>query len=147
MNEAYLVRTETIQNVVENGAVTGFQFNVRNPGYRGCFLSLVNGYYVELDGVEFPQEDITFTINGKGPRSFAELYTCCMETWNFDDEAVITVKKPGGIAPGAHTLVVQPSIIDQYGYAHHDEEWVKNPPKPGTAIGKVRSMGKYEFTL
>lgn len=147
MNEAYLVRTETIQNVQQDGAVTGFRFCVRNPGYRGCFLSLVNGYYVKLDDEEFPQEDITFTVNGKGPRSFAELRTCCLETWNFDDEAVITVKKPGGIPAGHHVLTVQPSIIDQYGYAHHDEEWVKNPPKPGTAVGKVRGMGKYEFTL
>ncbi len=147
MNEAYLVRTETVENVTCDGQVVGFRFAVRNPGYRGCFVSLVNGYYVRLDDEEFAQEDITFDINGKGPRSFAQLKTCCWETWNFDDEAIICVHKAGGIAPGRHTLYVQPSIIDQYGYAHHDEEWVKNPPKPGSSIGKSRAIGKYEITI
>ena len=37
-------------------------------------------------------------------------------------------------APGKHTIGLQQSILAQYGYMPWDEEWVKNPPVPGSGM-------------
>lgn len=56
MFDRFLIRSDSLENVVEDGRVTGFKFAVRIADYRGCFLSLHNGYYLECDGVEYPRE-------------------------------------------------------------------------------------------
>lgn len=54
MFDNFLVRKDSLQNVVANGKSTGFKFAVRIADYRGCFLSLHNGYYIECDGINYP---------------------------------------------------------------------------------------------
>ncbi|MGN1141552.1 MAG: DUF6379 domain-containing protein [Oliverpabstia sp.] len=139
MLDNFFVRKDSLENVVKDNKVTGFRFAVQACNYRGCFLSLVNGYYVKCDGVEYPQEAQRFQVNGKEPRTYEEIKrTGIWEHWNFGDEAYIYVEKEGGLTPGKHELSVQECILTQYGYAKWDEEWVTNPPKPGTgAVGKV----------
>ena len=46
MFDSYLIREDSLENTVEDGKVTGFKFAVRIADYRGCFLSLHNGYYI-----------------------------------------------------------------------------------------------------
>ncbi len=135
MFDQYLVRRDSLQNVTEDGQVTGFKFAVKIADYRGCFLSLHNGYYIEMDGVEYPRELQRFEINGKSPRTFEEIKTCVWEHWNYDDEGFVYVTKPGGLEPGVHHLGIQQSVLAQYGYMPWDEEWVKNPPVPGKGAG------------
>lgn len=135
MFDQYLVRKDSLQNVVEDGQVTGFKFAVKIADYRGCFLSLHNGYYIEMDGVEYPRDLQRFEINGKAPRTFEEIKTCVWEHWNYDDEGFVYVTKPGGLTPGVHHLGIQQSVLAQYGYMPWDEEWVKNPPVPGKGAG------------
>ena len=43
MFDQYLIRKDSLYNVVEDGKVTGFKFAVRIADYRGCFLSLEPG--------------------------------------------------------------------------------------------------------
>lgn len=139
MLDNYFVREGSLENVVRDGKTVGFRFAVQACNYRGCYLSLVRGYYVKCDGVEYPLEAQRFQINGKEPRTYDEIKrTAIWEHWNFGDEAYIYVDKEGGLAPGEHELVVQECILSQYGYAKWDEEWVTNPPTPGQgAVGKV----------
>ena len=73
MFDQFLIRKDSLENVTENGRVTGFRFAVRIADYRGCFLSLHNGYYLTVDGVEYPNDLQKFQINGKEPRSYEEL--------------------------------------------------------------------------
>lgn len=145
-----LVRRDSLQNIIEDGKKVGFKFAVRIGGYRGCYVSLVNGYYINMDGVEYSQDQQKFEINGKSPRSYAEIKKAVWEHWNYDDEAFIHVKKDGGLGPGKHTLLFAQSILEQYGYARHDEEWVKNPPIPGDPksgmFGKADIL-KFELEL
>ena len=94
----------------------GFKFGVRLPRYRGNLVSLINGYYVNVDGVEYPQEDMRFIINGKGPRTWAELKEAVWEHWNYQDIAYIFVQKPGGLEKGQHTVIATVSNFEQYGY-------------------------------
>ncbi|WP_130838323.1 C-glycoside deglycosidase beta subunit domain-containing protein [Lachnoclostridium sp. Marseille-P6806] len=140
MFDNYLIRKDSLENVEENGKITGFKFAVRIADYRGCFLSLHNGYYITVDGTEYPRELQRFEINGKAPRTFEELKTATLEHWNYDDEAYVYVKKDGGLAPGLHKVGLQQSILSQYGYAKHDEEWVKNPPVPGSGDGAGKTF-------
>lgn len=150
MFDNFLIRPDSLKNDVdESGKVTGFQFAVRIADYRGCFLSLHNGYYIDCDGVNYPRELQTFEINGKAPRTIEELKTACWEHWNYDDEGIVHVKKEGGLSSGKHTIGLQQSILAQYGYMPWDEEWVKNPPVPGSGegAGKTETISMFELTL
>lgn len=147
MFEDFLVREDSLKNDYENGKAVGFQFAVRIADYRGCFLSLHNGYYVECDGVEYGREVQTFEVNGALPRDFEEIKKCVWEHWDYGTEGILHVKKEGGLAPGVHKLSLQQSILMQYGYAPHDEAWVKNPPTPGDGSGTGKSRVMMEFKL
>lgn len=57
MYDNFLIRKESLKNDVdENGNVTGFQFAARNANYRGVYLSLHNGYYIVVDGVQYKRD-------------------------------------------------------------------------------------------
>ncbi len=149
MFDDFLIRKDSLENIVQDGKVTGFKFAVRIADYRGCFLSLVNGYYVECDGVKYPVTKQSFEINGKPPRSFEVIKTCIWEHWDYDDEAFIHVKKPGGLKEGKHEIFLQQSVLSQYGYMPWDEEWLKNPPVPGggAGSGKTNTISKFVLEL
>ncbi|MBQ1377535.1 MAG: hypothetical protein IIY77_06160 [Lachnospiraceae bacterium] len=149
MFDDYLIRKDSLRNVVKDGKVWGFKFGVRIADYRGCFLSLHNGYYVCCDGVEYPREDQLFEINGKDPRTFEEIKTAVWEHWNFDDEGTLYVRKEGGLEPGMHKIGLQQSILAAYGYMPTDELWVKEPPVPGhgAGAGKTGSISWFDLEL
>lgn len=139
MFDNYLIRRDSLQNVTEDGKVTGFKFAVRIADYRGAFVSLHNGYYIEVDGTVYPRELQKLEINGKAPRDLEEIKKAVWEVWNFDDEAWVYVAKEGGLTPGMHHIGLQQSILAQYGYGPHDEEWIKNPPVPGEGAGSGKT--------
>ncbi len=149
MFDSFLIRGDSLENTVENGKVTGFKFAVRIADYRGAFLSLHNGYYIEVDGVVYPREVQRFEINGKGPRDFQEIKTCVWEHWDYDDEGIVWVAKEGGLTPGMHHIGLQQSVLAQYGYGAHDQEWIDNPPVPGggAGAGKTRNICYYDLQL
>lgn len=149
MFDRYLIRKDSLKNVIADKKVVGFQFAVRIADYRGCFLSLHNGYYLTCDGKEYSVEKQKFGINGKAPRSFKELRNCVWEHWNYDDEGYVYVEQEGGLAPGTHLIGLQQSVLAQYGYMPWDEEWVKNPPVPGKGqgAGKTETVCEFELTL
>lgn len=149
MFDSYLIRKDSLENVYQDGKAVGFKFAVRIADYRGCFLSLHNGYYIECDGVEYPKEQQKFEINNKEPRDFEEIKTCVWEHWNFDDEGYVYVQKEGGLDKGKHIICLQQSVLSQYGYMPWDEEWLKNPPVPGhgEGVGKTVNICKFELEL
>ena len=149
MFDQFLIRKDSLENVTENGRVTGFRFAVRIADYRGCFLSLHNGYYLTVDGVEYPNDLQKFQINGKEPRSYEELKSCCWEHWDYDDEGFVYVQKDGGLSAGMHHVGIQQSILAQYGYMPWDEEWVLHPPVPGSGqgAGKTETVSFFDLVL
>lgn len=149
MFDSFLIRADSLENTVEDGKVTGFKFAVRIADYRGCILSLHNGYYVEVDGEVYPREVQRFEINGKAPRDFAEIKTCVWEHWDYDDEGYVWVSKEGGLSDGIHRVGLQQSILNAYGYMPTDAEWVKNPPVPGSGAGagKTQNICYYDLQL
>ena len=149
MFDGYLIRQDSLENVAEDGKIVGFKFAVRIADYRGCFLSLVNGYYVECDGIVYPAEKQKIEINGKRPRSYDEIKKCVWEHWDYDDEAYIHIEKEGGLKPGSHEIRLQQSILAQYGYMPWDEAWINNPPTPGggEGSGKTNLISKFKLEL
>ena len=149
MFDSFLIRQDSLENVEQEGVVIGFRFGVRIADYRGCILSLHNGYYVEVDGKTYPRSLQKFEINGVPPRTFEELKHCVWEHWDYDDEAMLYIEKPGGLAHGMHRIGLQQSILAAYGYMPTDEEWIRNPPEPGSGAGagKTQAICYYDLML
>lgn len=149
MYDSFLVRSDSLENVIKDGKVIGFKFGVRIADYRGNFLSLINGFYVAVDGVEYGTELQSFEINGKPPRPVSELRNYPWEHWNMQDEAFLHIAKEGGLSPGKHIIEYKQSTLGQYGYGLHDEEYVNNPPdiKGRSVGGKTFNICKFECIL
>lgn len=139
MFDNYLIRADSLRNVTKDGEVIGFSLAVRHANYRGVFLSLHTGYYLNVDGVDYPREVQSFEINGKPPRTFDEIKSAVWEHWDFDDEAILHIALPGGLAPGEHEVRFQQCVIAAYGYLPTDEDWVKAPPQTGTGAGSDKT--------
>ncbi|MDQ4490822.1 DUF6379 domain-containing protein [Sinomonas sp. ASV486] len=147
MFDNFLIRPDSLRNETRDGHTVGFTLAVRHANYRGVFLSLHNGYFIEVDGVEYPTGAQTFEINGQRPRTFEETRTAVHEHWDYDDEAILHVAAPGGLTPGEHSIRFQQSVLAAYGYLPTDEEWVKNPPTPGTGAGSDKAPDIVTYTL
>jgi Domain of unknown function (DUF6379) len=145
----YLIRADSLRNETQDGEVVGFSLAVRHANYRGIYLSLHNGYYLSVDGLEYPIEAQHFEINGQPPRTFDELRSAVHEHWDYDDEAILHVHTPGGLESGIHMVRFQQCVLAAYGYLPTDEEWVRNPPKPGSGVGsdKTPYIVTYQLTL
>jgi hypothetical protein len=91
----------------------GFQIAVRCPYYRGIWASLIEGATVTVDGEELPRDAIRWTLGGK---SFTtdELAEATEDRWAFETPALLTVAKPGGLAPGRHEIEV--TVVWRWSY-------------------------------
>lgn len=147
MLDNYLVRLDSLENVYKDGKAVGFKFAARNANYRGVFLSLHNGYYIKMDGIVYPREKQKFEVNEQPPRDFEEIKKAVYEHWDYDDEGIVYVEKEGGLSPGKHILEFQQSVLGAYGYMPTDEEWVKNPPTPGSGAGSDKTISIVTFEL
>ncbi len=105
MLREHLILPGGFKNVIQNGQATGFQVAVRTAYYRGVYLSLVEGYEVQVDGETFTKEHITFTVGAK-PYTFDQLAKNTEGHWPYREPAILTVDKPGGLTRGMHDLVV-----------------------------------------
>ena len=153
MFDKYLIRRDSLQNVYDEfGNAIGFKMAVRNSNYRGTFASLVNGYYLLVDGVQYKRYTQRFEINGKPPRTMDEMKNAGYEHWNFDDEAWLHVEKPGGLTRGEHTVVIKQSVFAAYGYFPNCSEYLNEiEPGPGTKhyliMDKTFYPVEYRLTL
>jgi uncharacterized protein DUF6379 len=98
---------------VGDGVPTGFQVAVRCPYYRGVWASLLEGAELDVDGETFASSDIHWTLGGK-TFTDAELAEATDARWSFEEPVVLTVDKPGGLAPGLHE--VQVSVTWRWSY-------------------------------
>jgi hypothetical protein len=113
MFEKYMLLTRGFRNVSKNGQVTGFQVGVRITYYRGIYVSLIEGFDVNIDGEDFGPEKISFSI---GNRSFpiTDIGTAIDIRWHFGDVATLTIEKPGGLPPGLHDILLTEKLRLSY---------------------------------
>lgn len=86
-----------------DGNVTGFQFKVRLPYYRGIFLSQIRPGTLFVDGEEIKKDRIEWKIKGEVFTN-EEMEVDFQTHWSVTEPAVLLVRKPGGLASGYHDL-------------------------------------------
>lgn len=106
---------EGFQNVEENGAVTGYQFQFKAQYYRGITLSIVRDIQVSVDGEAAAREDLLFQVNGE-TFTLEEMRTVIDPDyrWEFGEYATVIVKKEGGLSAGAHHISAKQIIAPSY---------------------------------
>ena len=105
MLDVAVIQGRGFRNVLEDGRVTGFQFQLRNPNYRGVAASLLDGIDVVVDGERVPEHVPLWTLQGR-TLTLEELRASTDVRWQLDEPATITVPMPGGLAVGVHRLEV-----------------------------------------
>ena len=113
MFEQPIIQSQGFANVGAAGARSGFQIRVRTPYYRGMWLSMIEGADVVVDGERHPRAEVTWTIAGTS-YSVAEIATSTDRRWPYEEAALLTVPRPGGLEPGVHELEV--SIVFRMSY-------------------------------
>ena len=113
MLERDMIQAHGFKNVTAAGAIDGFQVRIRIPYYRGIWASLLEGVDVTVDGEEFLRDGILWTI-GNRTLTLAQLEASTDLRWPFDEPAVLTVAKPGGLAVGMHDIGVKLAWRESY---------------------------------
>lgn len=113
MFDKYMIVGEEFKNVTEDGKVTGYQFGLRLPYYRGVVCSLVGRTRLTVDGEEVPWDKMVVTIGGK-TYPMPALADEAVHKWEFGDIGLVKVEKPGGLKSGEHELVVEQEMKISY---------------------------------
>lgn len=104
--ERDLIQSVGFRNVREGDEITGFQFRVRMPSYRGMAASLIDGIGVRIPGLVDVGPDVPrWTLQG-GTYTLAELWESDGVRWQLEDAAIVTVPLPGGLPDGIHELSI-----------------------------------------
>lgn len=105
--ERDLIQSVGFRNIREGGEVTGFQFRLRMPSYRGMAASLIDGVAVRVgDLVDVAPDVPLWTFAGR-TYSLQELWDADGVRWPLEEAAVVTVPHPGGLPEGTHEVSVQ----------------------------------------
>lgn len=105
--ERDLIQSAGFRNVKEGGRVTGFQFRVRMPSYRGMAASLVDGVAVRVGNLVDVGPDIPLWTFGGRTFTLPELWGSEGVRWPLEEAAVITVPFDGGLPQGVHELSIE----------------------------------------
>jgi hypothetical protein len=103
MFEKYMILENDVQNIVENGKITGFQFGARLPYYRGLGLSMVEDIGVKIDGQTIDSERINLSVHGN-TYSLQQMETEANDRWEMGEVGHISVREDGGLSKGEHQL-------------------------------------------
>ncbi len=105
--ERDLIQSVGFRNVRDGDEITGFQFRVRMPSYRGMAASLIDGIGVSIPGLVDVAPDVPlWTLQGR-QYTLAELWDGDGVRWPLEDAAIITVPLPGGLPDGVHPLSIE----------------------------------------
>ena len=113
MYDSYMIVGEEFKNVVQDGEIIGFQIGMRLCYYRGIVLSLIGDIRLNVDGEEVPHDAMTVTVGGK-TFAFADLENQPVAKWEFGEVGILTVRQPGGLKPGEHTLNLREHLKISY---------------------------------
>ncbi len=104
MLETHVIQAKAFKNVGD-GEPSGFQVAVRCPYYRGVWASLLEGAELVVDGETFASDSVRWTLGGT-TYTADELAESTDVRWPFEEPAILTVDKPGGLQPGLHEVEV-----------------------------------------
>jgi hypothetical protein len=113
MFDKYIICENDFQNITDGGKVTGFQLKARLPYYRGLGISMVEDLSLKVDGESIPRQAIRVTLHGN-TYTLDEMEKEDEDRWEFGEEGLLTVDKPGGLAEGKHKIELSPSLRISY---------------------------------
>lgn len=113
MQDQYVIMTRGFKNVVDSGAIGGYQINIRIPYYRGIMLSLVHYLELMVDGQEVPHLQMHIIVSGR-KLTIAQMWEADDVHWDYGTPATLVVTQPGGLQPGMHTVQVGIVIRKSY---------------------------------
>lgn len=104
MFDRYMICEDGFGNVVgADGRTTGFQLGTRLPYYRGIPLSLIEELALTVDGEKIDAARMKLTLRGR-IYTRDEMAEETRERWEFGEVGVLTLDRPGGLAPGRHDI-------------------------------------------
>ncbi|MBX7445927.1 MULTISPECIES: DUF6379 domain-containing protein [unclassified Arthrobacter] len=114
MFDRYVLVPNSLHNEIIDGQVVGFSVKVRAGYYRGFRLALLEDLQLTVDGLTFERKDLALEVGGKPARPLDDLETEYEQTWDFGAPATLHVRKPGGLEPGAHSVIAYERIRVSY---------------------------------
>lgn len=105
MLEREVIQSRGFRNIIENGAVVGFQIPVRSTYYRGIWLSQLRPGDVTVDGEVFAKDSVIWEIGGV-EYTTDEMLTLGKVHWELMKPAYLKIKKAGGLSQGYHDVSV-----------------------------------------
>lgn len=113
MFDKYIIVGEEFRNIIEDGEVTGFQFGLRLPYYRGVVVSLVGPTELKVDGQEYSLEQMKLNLHGNTYK-YSETEGIIDDKWEFGEVGIVSVSKPCGLSPGEHLVEVTQHVRIAY---------------------------------
>ena len=105
--ERDLIQSVGFRNVRERGRVSGFQFRVRMPSYRGMAASLIDGIAVRVGDLVDVAADAPLWTFGGNTYTLAELWESDGVRWPLEEAAIVTVPFEGGLPDGVHEVSIE----------------------------------------
>ena len=105
--ERDLIQSVGFRNVTESGRVTGFQFRVRMPSYRGMAASLIDGIAVRVGSIVDVGPEVPLWTFGGQTYTLQQLWESDGVRWPLEEAAVVTVPYDGGLPQGVHELTIE----------------------------------------
>ncbi|WP_421856495.1 C-glycoside deglycosidase beta subunit domain-containing protein [Marinomonas sp.] len=105
MLERTIIQSRGCKNVTLPDGKPGFQFQIRNPNYRGVQASLVDGIDIKLDGRSYEFDSALWTLQGETYR-LEQLRQSVDVRWQLDELATITLPIEQPVQCGVHDLFV-----------------------------------------
>lgn len=105
--ERDLIQSVGFRNVTEGGRVTGFQFRVRMPSYRGMAASLIDGIAVRVGSLVDVGPDVPLWTFGGQTYTLQQLWESDGVRWPLEEAAVVTVPHDGGLPQAIHELTIE----------------------------------------
>ncbi len=114
MFDNYVFSEGTCRNYLVNGVVEGFEMKTRITYYRGVPCSMIHCIEVEIDGAKVDESQILFSPNQEEFFTVNELTTLPTYKWEYGEEAIVRVKKQGGLDHGEHEVTLTTGIRTAY---------------------------------
>ncbi len=122
-----VIQSTGFRNITdENGNITGFQFKVRLPYYRGLWLSQIIPGTLYVDGEKFDRKDLLWDFDGD-TFTYDELHEINEYHWMPNRPVTLKVAKEGGLSQGYHDLKLGMSFTSSYMPPFLESEESLNP--------------------
>lgn len=128
MLEREVIQSVGFRNIKEGDKVTGFQFKVRLPYYRGIFLCQLRTGTCIIDGEVIGKDNIIWNVDGVD-YTWQDMENDMDTHWAVTRPAVIKVKKEGGLSQGFHDLTYGYSFSSSYMPPIMQNDEALNPDK------------------